>query len=585
LEDYQDYRTGGDIDGTPARDRCARPQAGARCCRAVRGSFPHRRSWLLQVLAALVLSGAALAVVIASNSTGSSARASGRWMGSMFQDDDHLIYTPSTATVTRTLATLKRLGVNEIRATVKWSAIAPDSLSRTRPPRFQAIYPADYSPAAWAPYDRLVELAHARGISVNFDVTGPGPLWANAKGAPSTRYADHWYLSSREFGEFVRALGLRYSGHFKPPGSGQALPRVSFWSIWNEPNQPGWLSPQWRSSRGRPVMEAPVLYRAYVNAAFRALLSTGHRPSTDTILVGELAPEGCVQGVRCIYPRTDWPIPPLPFLRAVYCVGATYHPLTGSSATELGCPASGDPRSFVSANPALFQATGFAHHPYSFFLAPDASIPTRSFAPLSDLGRLEHALDSILGTYGISRPLPIYLTEYGYETTPNPYRGLRPAVQALYLNEAQYLAWRYPRVATLAQFLLYDSPPDSRYPPGTFGHWDTFQTGLLYQDGKPKPSFYAYRLPIFLPDPVLRPGRRVLVWALLRAAPPNSTQRAQIQWRSSGGSSFRTLQTVTTHNEDLAAMVSVPGPGSVRIQWHSPSGGTQYSRAAFVKAS
>jgi hypothetical protein len=539
---------------------------------------------LLQVLIALLLVGAALAVVVASSGTGS-ARVRGRWTGSMFQDDDHLVYA-STATVTRTLNTLKSLGVDQIRATVKWEAIAPDPLSRTRPAGFKAIYPADYSPVVWAPYDRLVELARARDISVNFNITGPGPLWANARGAPSTRYADHWYLSSNQFGQFVRALGTRYSGHFKPPGSSVTVPRVNFWSIWNEPNQPGWLSPQWRPSRQGPMMEAPVLYRTYANAAFRALVGTGHLPSTDTILVGELAPEGCVHGVPCIYPRTDWPIPPLTFLRALYCLGPSYRALTGSAATALYCPSSGDRQSFVRANPALFQATGFAHHPYSFFLAPNATMATRSFAPLSNLSRLEHTLNSIFSAYHVQKRLPLYLTEYGYETNPpNPYRGVSPQLQALYLNEGQYLAWRDPRVATMSQFLLYDSPPNPKYPRGSFSYWDTFQTGLLYQDGKPKPAFDAYRLPIFLPDPVLKPGHPMLVWGLLRTAPRDSSQRAQIQWRPrTGTSAYRTLQTVSTRSEDLTAWVNVPGPGSVRIGWQSPNGQMQYSRAAAVTA-
>ncbi len=549
------------------------------------GAASRRPSWLLQVLAALVLVGVALAIVVATSSgTTTTAPVRGRWVGSMFQDDNHLEYA-STATVTRTLNTLKSLGVNQIRATVKWELIAPDPTSRTVPVGFKAIYPADYSPAAWAPYDRLVELARTRGIRVNFDVTAPGPLWANATGAPATKYADHWYISSTDFGQFVQALGKRYSGHYTPPGGTAPLPRVSYWSIWNEPNQPGWLSPQWRSSAGGSTMEAPVLYRAYADAAFRALEATGHRPATDTILVGELAPEGCVAEVPCIYPRTDWPIPPISFLRALYCVGPTYQPLTAGAAAALGCPQSGDPASFVAANPALFQASGFAHHPYSFFLAPNVAMATRSFAPLSNLSRLEDALDSTFAAYHVARRLPIYLTEYGYETNPpNPYRGVSLANQALYLNEAQYLAWRDPRVATLSQFLLYDSPPDSIYPKGSFSYWKTFQTGLLYANGKPKPSFFAYRLPIFLPDPVLRPGHPVLVWALLRTAPPGSSQRVQIQWRPSSGSAFRTLDTVSTHSEGVTALVKVPGPGSVRVQWHSPAGLTQYSRNASVRA-
>jgi hypothetical protein len=209
-----------------------------------------------------------------------------------------------------------------------------------------------------------------------------------------------------------------------------------------------------------------------------------------------------------------------------------------------------------------------------------------AFAPLANLGRLEHALDSIFITYDIHRRLPLYLTEYGYETNPpNPYRGVSPQLQALYIDEAQYLAWRDPRVVTMTQFLLYDSPPDRHYPPGSPGYWSTFQTGLLYANGQPKPALDSYRLPIFLPHPSLGPGDRVLVWAMVRAAPPHTQQRAEIQWRSrQPGSSYRTVQSVLTDSssEVLKSGVRVPGAGVVRVRWVSPTGAVQYSRGATI---
>jgi hypothetical protein len=554
-----------------------------------------QRSSMRQVLAGLTVVIVALVAVALTGNSGSSAPsgsasasrgrttpaaaavARGRSLGSMLQDDPHLIYA-STPTVARTLDTLKGLGVNQIRATVVWKGIAPDAFS-TRAPRFDATDPAAYPAPGWAAYDRLDELAHARGMTVNFNVTAPAPLWAVAQGAPSAHYADHWMPSATAFGRFVQALGTRYSGHYVPPGAHAALPRVSFWSIWNEPNQPGWLAPQWRTSQGGPVMEAPVRYRDYADAAFAGLGASGHSPSTDTVLVGDLAPEGCAPGVGCIYPRPEWPIPPLPFLRALYCVGPSYQPLTGSAATVLGCPASPNRQVFVSAHPALFRATGFAHHPYSLSLAPNVSMtrPDESgFVPLSDLGRLENGLDSIFRTYGVSRRLPIYLTEYGYITNPpNAVRGVSPQTQAAYLNQAEYMAWKDPRVRTLNQYQLYDSPPNPKF----------FQTGLLYADGKPKPSLAAYRLPVFLPHPTLGAGRQVYVWAMLRDAPRGSTQRAEVQWRpASGAGAYRTLRQVTVAgpSEVLTATVTVPGPGDLRVQWTPPSGEVQDSRAAAV---
>ena len=543
---------------------------------------------MAQVLAGLVVVVVALVVVAVTSGSGArrtnsvspgpgtGTRASGRALGSMFQDDQHLIYS-STPIVTRTLDILKGLGVNQIRATVVWKDLAPNADSRAAPSNFAATSPSAYPANLWLPYDRLDELARARGMTVNFNVTDPGPLWAMGPGG-SPHYADHWMPSSVAFGRFVQALGTRYSGRYVPSGGHGPLPRVSFWSIWNEPNQPGWLAPQWRTSAGGPVMEAPVLYRGFVDAAYAALTRTGHGPSTDTVLVGDLAPEGCVAGQVCqggVYSRPYWPIPPLSFLRAVYCVGPNYQPLSGSAAATLACPPTPDRQAFVSAHPGLFRATGFAHHPYSFFLAPNVPLSNPAFVPLSNLSRLERALDSIFTAYSVRRRLPIYLTEYGYITNPpNRVRGVAPQTQAAYLNQAEYMAWLDPRVRTLSQFLLYDSPPNP----------DFFQTGLLYADGKPKPSLMAYRLPIFLPNPVLGPRHTVLVWAMLRDAPQGSRQPAAIQWRRSSRGPYRTLRrvTVTGRSEVLTDTVTVPAAGQLRVQWHSPAGQLQDSRPASV---
>lgn len=198
-----------------------------------------------------------------------------------------------------------------------------------------------------------------------------------------------------------------------------------------------------------------------------------------------------------------------------------------------------------------------------------------AFVPLANLSRLERALDSIFTTYDVRRRLPIYLTEYGYFTNPpNHARGVPPQTQALYLDEAEYLAWKDPRVRTLSQFLLYDSAPNP----------SLFQTGLLYADGKPKPSLMAYRLPIYLPHPALGTDHTVVVWAMLRDAPRGSRQTAQIQWRRSVEGRFRPLQrvTVTGRSEVLTDKVKLPAAGQLRVQWRSPVGQLQDSRAATV---
>jgi hypothetical protein len=148
------------------------------------------------------------------------------------------------------------------------------------------------------------------------------------------------------------------------------------------------------------------------------------------------------------------------------------------------------------------------------------------------------------------------------------------------------MAWRDPRVRALSQFLLYDSPPDTRFPPGSQRYWSTFQTGLRYQNGVGKPSLGSYRLPLFIPDPVTSKGSPTLVWAMLRTAPHGSSERAQVQWKPTAGGAFRTLATVGTHNPNgvLAEMVQLPGTGVVRIAWSSPSGQLVYSRRVGVRS-
>jgi hypothetical protein len=488
---------------------------------------------------------------------------------SMFQDDRELIYSP-TATVVRTLGTLRSLGVQRLRLTILWSAIAPSPDALAPPAGFDGGDPAAYAAAAWAPYDRIVTLARARGIAVDFDLTAPGPRWAMASGAPLATEANHYAPSAAAFGRFALAVGRRYSGRYRPAGAAAPLPRVGFWSIWNEPNQPGWLAPQTLTGPGTAAtITSARLYRAYVDAAFAALRRSGH--GGDAILIGELAPEGDTR------PGPSRAVPPLPFLRALYCVDAAYAPLTGAAARALACPVAGSRSAFVSAHPGLFAATAFAHHPYSFFLAPSASMTDVNFAPLADLGRLEQALDHVFAAYRVSRRLPIYLTEYGYETNPpNPYRGVAPATQAAYLDQAAFLAWRDPRVRGLSQFLLRDSPPDTAYPRASVKYWSTFQTGLEYQDGAPKPAYNDYRVAIALPSPST-------VWGWVRAAPPGVAARVAIQWRPPGGR-WRTLKTVTARapGHVLTATVHWPAAGQARLDWSGPDRRTRVSRAVAV---
>ena len=176
-------------------------------------------------------------------------------------------------------------------------------------------------------------------------------------GAPGNRFQS-WKPSAAEFGQFVHAVGTRYSGHYTPAGASTPLPRISFWSIWNEPNYGVDLSPQ-AIDQSR-VEVSPRLYRGLVDAAWSAFAATGHRG--DTILIGETAPRGITTGNS---PGNFSGMVPLRFIRALYCVDTSFTPLSGTAASERGCPPDGaGSRHFAAEHPGLFQASGFADHPY-----------------------------------------------------------------------------------------------------------------------------------------------------------------------------------------------------------------------------
>jgi hypothetical protein len=115
----------------------------------------------------------------------------------------------------------------------------------------------------------------------------------------------------------------------------------------------------------------------------------------------------------------------------------------------------------------------------------------------------------------------------------------------------------------------------------------------------PKPAYYAWRMPLFLPVTSARPGRSLEVWGCVRpatfaTADTGQPQSAQIEFapasRSGGGQPFRTLQSVPVGGAGSCyfdVRVKVPASGTVRVAWrypvieHMPEGPI-YSRSVTV---
>jgi hypothetical protein len=501
---------------------------------------------------------------------------------SILMDDDQLIYA-TPAHVRAVMEQLAALGIDRIKVSMVWSLVAPDPDSTTAP-RFQATNPGAYPAGAWARYDRLDELGHRLGIGIYFQLTAPAPEWAVSQARERSGYSWSHEPDPADFQQFVEAVGRRYSGTYVPAsagsqgaGSGLAapghpLPRVSWYGIWNEPNEIGWLSPQTRRFDGREVPAAPALYRGLLDAGYAGLAATGH--AHDTILIGETASGGQIQ--------------PTPFIRDLYCVGPGYRPLRGAAAAALSCPPSPSPAAFVAANPGLFRAAGYAHHPYSFDEPPN--VPFRDnpgIVMLGNLGAFERALDRVLEAYGRPGGLPLYLTEWGYKTDPpNPFVKTSLAQQATWLNEGEYMTWKDPRIRALAQFLLVDDLPRASATPGTLAYWSTFQSGLEYASGAPKPAFAAFRLPIWVPHP--DPGPDVALWAQLRPADHATVSYGVLEYQppSPAAAPWQSLDELETTNPEgyLMAHVAIPARGTVRIAWLDPATGlVYYSRSVTIR--
>jgi hypothetical protein len=140
----------------------------------------------------------------------------------------------------------------------------------------------------------------------------------------------------------------------------------------------------------------------------------------------------------------------------------------------------------------------------------------RDKLPVAATSRLLEALDRLTRTHRLDRENRyLYLTEYGYETSPpDPQVPFGPERQAELLSWAELIATRDPRVRMWPQFQLLDRPGGPAGPRlRPFGDW---QTGLYYEDWSPKPAAAAYRTPTFA-GCVHRGGRtRVLVWGRVR---------------------------------------------------------------------
>lgn len=397
---------------------------------------------------------------------------------------------------------LQALGVDSMRIQVQWRFLAPSPHSSNKPPGFDGADSGDYPTHAFEVLDSIVRGGKARGLNPLLTPTGPIPVWASDSGRGPLFDPD-----PDDFEDFVQALGERYDGTCVPPScsaepnGGEALPRVDQWSVYNEPNLKTFLRPQ-RTFDGRTV--SGRIYRRLFLAAQRGLAESGHR--RDTLLIGETAPS-----------RGSTSTPPLKFLRQVFCLSRAYRPLRDCTPIE---------------------ADGWAHHPYNPHIPPweEPKETNRSIISVGSIDKLVTALRRVSRAGATLKRLPVYVTEYGIESYPQGGFGVSPQRQAEFLGVAEYLLYRNPWISAFAQYLL----DDDRHPRKVL----SFQTGLRFANGFPKPSYDAFSLTL-----VARQAKRggVRIWGHVR--PGDGPYEVQIRYRDDDEGGGQELTTVQTNHD------------------------------------
>jgi hypothetical protein len=377
-----------------------------------------------------VVAAAALVVAVAGVAATATPAGASRYLRVGIYDEAQTLYGP----VAKTFATFDELHVQEVRLNLYWGG--PYGVAKKRP-----AHPTNPDDPAydWSLYDRTVDYAAQAGVHVLFSIYGT-PSWANGGKA-----MNHAPTNPATLRAFAYAAAQRYDGKFMG-SDGQVIPAVKEWLAWNEPNNPIFLSPQFKRVGKKWVMRSPRDYALICNAVYNGVHQTLIK--SERVACGATAPRGNNQ------PRSARPsISPIAFLLAAHKDG-------------------------------LKRFDAWAHHPYYQVPSETPSSPppppANGAQPTAvTLGNISVLIREVTKLYGNKR---IWITEYGYQTNPpDPLAGVSWAKQAKYLTQAFAIASKNRRIDLMLWFLLKDEP--------NLGGW---QSGLITYGGRHKPSFAAF---------------------------------------------------------------------------------------------
>lgn len=354
---------------------------------------------------------------------------------------------------------IRKAGASYTRIYVYWRQIAPAE----EPNDWNPVDPADPN-YNWFGADYQLTNAVKAGLTPIVQISG-APNWAER--CKVENRAGVCNPDPVAFQRFTRATVKRYSGNFN------GLPKARYWLPWNEPNLNLYFMPQ-RKGKKR---FSPGLYRNLLNR-FAAVVKSSD--SSNKVVGGGLAPLG-----------GDTSTNPLDFTRRLLCMKGLKRPRP-----IPGCKSRGR-FDIWAINP--YTSGGPTHksiHPDDMQLGDVGEMVTLIRAA-KRFGKIRSS----------KRYVPVWITEFSWDSKPPDPGGLRMGILSRWASEAMFRSWR-AGVDNFFWLTLRDWKKPAGVPFSQSIESGLWFRGATLQKDRPKRVLKAFRFPFV----AFRHKRGIMVW-------------------------------------------------------------------------
>jgi Glycosyl hydrolases family 39 len=337
-----------------------------------------------------VLTGAAIAAA-----AGAALALPSTGMGGVAAIQDDILTTASQSEIPVRVALVQQTRAKVARFDILWSSVAIRQPANAADPNDPAY--------DWSRPDAVLSgLDQANITPIVSTYSTPAYAVAGAKTKYATAYNPN-APTAAAFGAFMKAVATRYNGYFVTP-TGQKLPRVRHYEVWNEPNLRNFFRYGNSSNIGK--------YKGLVKAAYTNIKAVN---KNAIVIAGVGGPRSSAGGGNV-------------------------------SAKEWM-------NKLVSDKSVKFNA--YSQHIYPS-QGPKYSSPfyDKAFPTWNSLDEIFAALDKK------KKGMKLYITEAGYTTAKTPYRNVKVSLsqQKTYLKQIFNLPdVKSPRVAAVVWFNLEDN--------------------------------------------------------------------------------------------------------------------------------